>query len=219
MGRIIPEWTGYQVPAHLQTKPPTNFQNKGLELGLHHCTLIMTKYLPPSSQPAHMTFLMWKNVHAWHTVPQLVWDHVPMQCVHISLWGCHISWMWLFKYDITCDVHSKLATRKCSWDQFVRDIVGDVDRAKGAYLESFARFTDVATSWPCKHFSLLSCSSMSMVEAFSWKSLKPWMDDWAKLRQWEVRRISYNKGSLLSLFPLVTIYCTFGYGNKFLLRM
>ena len=35
----IPEWTVFQVPASMRAESPASFQNKGLELGLHHRAL------------------------------------------------------------------------------------------------------------------------------------------------------------------------------------
>ncbi|KAG0591877.1 hypothetical protein KC19_1G208600 [Ceratodon purpureus] len=78
------EWTVWEVPAHLRTKYPANFQNKGLEFDLHRRT----------------------------------WTKSPPEA---------------FKADIARILHSKLALKGSSWDQFVRDLVGDVNKARRAY--------------------------------------------------------------------------------------
>ncbi|KAG0591875.1 hypothetical protein KC19_1G208400 [Ceratodon purpureus] len=109
------EWTVCEVPAHLRTKYPANFQNKGLEFGLHRRTL--------TKSPTEV-----------------------------------------FKFDIARILHSKLAPRKSSWDQFARDVVGDVNRARCAYSGSSARFSDADV------YSLLALDALFLVFLFKYIS-------------------------------------------------
>jgi hypothetical protein len=105
--------TVYEVPAQLRTRYPAHFQNKGLELGLHHRTL--------TKSPTE-----------------------------------------LFKYDIACILHSKLAPRNSSWDQFARDVVGDLKQARRAYSGSSARFTDEEV------YNLLALDALFLVFLFKY---------------------------------------------------
>jgi hypothetical protein len=48
----------------------------------------------------------------------------------------------VFKIDVARILHSKLANRNSSWDQFAHVVVGDVNIARRAYAASSARFND-----------------------------------------------------------------------------
>lgn len=108
-----PDWTVSEVPAHLRTKYPANFQNKGLELGLHHRTL--------TKSPTEV-----------------------------------------FKFEIARMLHSKLVPRENSWDQFARDVVGDVNRARRAYSGSSVRFSDKEI------YNLLALDALFLVFLFKY---------------------------------------------------
>ncbi|KAG0614294.1 hypothetical protein M758_6G165800 [Ceratodon purpureus] len=88
-----PEWTVFEVPSVLRARCPVSFQNKGLELGLHHRTLKKSE-------------------------------------------------IEVFKIDIARILHSKLAAKNSSWDEFAIAVVGDVNIARRAYSGGSAKFSD-----------------------------------------------------------------------------
>lgn len=68
----------------------------------------------------------------------------------------------VFKFELIRIVHSKLTTKNSSWDCFASDVVGDVNKARRAYLTSSERFTDEEVR------SLLASDALFLVVLFKY---------------------------------------------------
>lgn len=68
----------------------------------------------------------------------------------------------VFKFEIACILHFKLATsRNSSWERFAQLVVRDVNRARLAYSVSSSSSSS-SSSGPCLHSILLGCSGIDV---------------------------------------------------------